>query len=208
MFGVIIGIDIKDFSKTVKTNEMLIQRKEMVKIINDGVADIDAYKKRNVLDTGDGCYILIDSGDYEHILLGLKKIQLKAKENGTMKFRGIVHIGKFEKTTKIFDENTATESFVGEGINEASRYLDAQCLKDMLKNNNQNFVYGISNELYMQVFDQQYHQESEFLRYVFHVKEYKNQIFLNIAGIDNLPPVDKITNSSNYAGKSLKRLWY
>jgi len=187
---------------------MLVQREKLVKIINNGIADIEIYRKRKVVDTGDGCYILIDSGDYENILLGLKKIQLKAQESETFKFRGIVHVGKYEKTTKILDENTTTESYVGEGINEASRYLDAQCLKELLKKNTQNFVYGISNELYMQIFDQKYYNESEYSRYLFKTKNYSNQIFLNIAGIDCLPDAENTGGNSSNTKENLKRLWY
>jgi predicted aspartyl protease len=208
MFGVIIGIDIKDFSKTARTDEMLVQREKLVTIINEGVADIAIYKNKKVLDTGDGCYILIDSGDYEKVLLGLKKIQVKAKEQGTLKFRGIVHIGKFEKTGKIFEGQDTSESYVGEGINEASRYLDAQCLKDMLKMNNQNFVWGISNEMYSQVFDQQYHVEKEYARYVFKTKEYSNQIFLNVIDIDFLPGAESIAANQKSERKNISRQWY
>ena len=208
MFGVIIGIDIKDFSKTVRTDEMLVQRGKLVKIINEGVADISIYKTKKVLDTGDGCYILIDSGDYEKVLLGLKQIQQKAQEEGSLKFRGIVHIGKYEKTAKIFEGHDTSESYVGEGINEASRYLDAQCLKDMLKMNTRHFVWGISNELYTQVFDQQYHVEKEYARYVFKTKDYSNQIFLNVIDIEFLPGAEKLASNTDSERKNISRQWY
>jgi len=208
MFGVIIGIDIKDFTKITRTNEMLVQREQLVQIINTGTAQIEAYKKRKILDTGDGCYILIDSLDYENILLGLKKIQSVANEKGALKFRGIVHVGRFEKTTKMLDANIADESYVGEGINDASRYLNAQCLRDMLKMNTHNFVYGISNEFYMQIFYQQYHVDSEYTRYIFKAEEYSNQIFLNNVNIDYLPNTGDNIKDSNNKKEDLARLWY
>jgi len=202
MFGVIIGIDIKDFSKTSRTDEMQNKRGILAKIISDAVDNLKIFEKRKVIDIGDGCFILIDSGDYENILLGISRIQLKAKEDASLFFRGIVHVGKYEKTTKILDAKSTTESFVGEGINDASRYLEAQCLKDMLRKNNQNFVYGISNELYMQVHDQKYFIESHFSRYGFKVKNYNNQIFLNTVNILNLPETEKILDNSDYKVKN------
>jgi hypothetical protein len=86
--------------------------------------------------------------------------------------------------------------------------LDAQCLKDIPKMNTHNFVYGISNESYMQIFDQPYHVDSEYSQYFFKIKDYSNKIFLNNVNIDYLPNAENDTKGSNNTKENLIRVWY
>jgi hypothetical protein len=198
MFGVIIGFDIKDFSQTARTDEMIEQRNLLCTIINESTTNIKVFSRKKILDIGDGCFILIDTGDYEKILQGLVSIQKKADEIKKVKFRGIVHIGKFSKTPNILDESHHQDNYVGNGINDAARCLNASCLKQLLAENSIYFTYGISSEFYKQVYDQPYFVESDFSKYSFQEKKYSNLIFLNNYAIKKFPATEKILSNTSF----------
>ena len=200
MFGVIIGIDIENYSHTERTDEMKNKRSVLSQIINESTIDIEIFRKKKTIDTGDGGFILIDTSNYEDILSAINKIQENASKNDAIRFRAILHIGKYSETGKMFSEKVSEDiSFAGDGINCAARYLDAICLKELLRlNTNTNFVYGISNEFYEQVFDQEYFDDNDYTKYGFKVKNYSNLIFLNTKNIDVVPKIEKIQKNNSF----------
>jgi len=200
MFGVIIGIDIEKYSQTERTDEMKAKRKTLSQIISDSTNDIEIFKKKEVIDTGDGGFILIETSKYEDILSAMNKIKEESGKNGSIRFRAILHIGKYSETQKMFSDKSAEDTgFAGDGINCAARYLDSNCLKELLKlNANINFVYGLSNEFYKQVFDQEYFDEQKYTKYGFQVKNYSNLVFLNTEGIVTVPEIEKIQKNTNF----------
>lgn len=200
MYGVIIGIDIERYSQTERTDEMQSKRNILSKIINDATNAFEIFKKKEIIDAGDGGFILIDTGNYEDVLKAVYKIREEANRNKKIRFRMVIHIGKVLKDQKLFTETTNTDGFLGDGINVAARYLDAACLKELLKNNLEcNCVIAISNDFYKQVFDQSFYIEAEYTKYGFKVKDYNNLIFLNTQGIKNIPIIEKIINNEDYA---------
>ena len=200
MFGVIIGIDIEKYSQTDRTDEMKSKRQVLSQIINESTMNIEIFKKKDTIDTGDGGFILIETSKYEDVLYAMNKIQENASKNDTIRFRAILHIGKYSETRKIFSENSSEDTgFAGDGINCAARYLDAICLKELLRiNSATNFVYGISNEFYKQVFDQEYFDNNDYTKYGFQVKNYSNLIFLNTKNIEIVPDVEKIQKNNSF----------
>ncbi len=201
MFGVIIGIDIEKYSHTERTDEMIKKRKTISQILSDATKDIEIFNKKEVIDTGDGGFILIDSGKYDDVLKAMQIMKEKTGKYEGIRFRAILHVGKYSKSQKIFnnDENECETSFSGDGINTAARYLDSSCLKELLEiNKDTKYVFGISNEFYKQVFDQEYFLESDYIKYGFKVKDYSNLIFLNVENISTIPEIERIQQNNEY----------
>jgi len=196
MFGVIIGLDIKDYSQNEKANEMKEQRRKLIEIINNATKEIRIFNRKEILDTGDGCYILIDTGDYENILVGIENIQKEAEGITEICFRGIVHIGKYEKTENISNSNIP--NFIGEGINTAARYLDAKCLKELLDKNDNHFVFGISSEFYQNLLSMDFFIPNNYRRYGFQVKKFTSLIYLNTNNINSLPELEMILKNKDF----------
>ena len=196
MFGVIIGFDIKDYSQNEKTADMKEQRKIFSDIINDSTKDIHIFNRKEIIDTGDGCFLLIDTGDYENILLAMEKIQEKANKMINIFFRGVVHVGKYEKTDNIIDEKTP--NFIGEGINEAARYLNANCLKELLEINDKCFVFGITSEFYSYALHLDNFDINSYERYGFQVKKFSSLLYLNIKNITTKPKQEKIIKNVDF----------
>jgi hypothetical protein len=190
MFGVILGFDIKNYSQNEKISDMKEQREKLSEIITTATRGIRIFERKEVVDTGDGCFLLIDTGDYENILLAMRQIQLKAQEVTDILFRGIIHLGKYEKTENIINNNTP--NFVGDGINKAARYLNATCLKELLASNESKFVFGISREFYEKILDFENFDKNNYKRYGFQVKNLSDLIYLSTTDIKNLPEQEKI----------------
>lgn len=198
MYGVIIGLDIEKYSSTSRTDELEEKRARLTEVLERSICDLPVFQKKEVIDTGDGAFILIDTSDYESVLLGLNCIADTANTDGSIRFRGVAHLGKYSKTTRIVDGRSDI-GFVGDGINKAARYLDSSCLKELLKRNTGlNFVYGISQDFYEQVYDQKYYTKDLFSKYGFLVKEYSNYIYLNTRKVESLPIEEKIISNSSY----------
>jgi hypothetical protein len=199
MHGVIIGFDIERYSETKRTDEMKSKRKAIGEIVNSATHDISIFAKKEIIDTGDGCFLLIDTSDYENILIGIKRIVENANKDGKIRFRIVIHVGKYFKDSKVLsDEPINPSGFVGEGINIAARYLNASCLKSMLKLNESNCAYGISNDFFNEIYDLDYFEESYFLKYSFNEKDYQNLIYLNIQNMNSLPVEEKILDRSKF----------
>jgi len=196
MFGVILGFDIKGYSQNEKTSDMKKQRDKLSEIIEVATKDIRIFERKEALDTGDGCFILIDTGDYEKVLFAMEQIRIKAKEVTDISFRGIIHLGKYDKTENIIDHNT--RNFVGDGINKAERYLNANCLKELLARNDSNFVFGISLEFYEHILDMEKFHPDNFKRYGFQVKNFSSLIYLNINNVKNIPEEEKILKNIDF----------
>ena len=81
MYGVIIGIDIERYSQTERTDEMQSKRNILSKIINDATNAFEIFKKKEIIDAGDGGFILIDTGNYEDVLKAVYKIREEANRN-------------------------------------------------------------------------------------------------------------------------------
>jgi GTPase SAR1 family protein len=196
MFGVILGFDIKDYSHSENIADMEAQRKMFSDIISDATKDIRVFKRKEIVDTGDGCFLLIDTGDYRSILLAMEQIQEKAEEAKNIFFRGVAHLGRYEKTEKIIDGNTP--NFIGKGINKASRYLEANCLKELLANNDKHFVFGITTEFYEHILDTENFDYENYKRYGFKVKKFSSLIYLNLKNIENKPEQEKIIKNIDF----------
>jgi len=196
MFGVILGFDIKDYSQSESIVDMELQRKVFSDIISDATKNIHVFGRKEILDTGDGCFLLIDTGDYKNILLAMEQIQLKTEEVKSISFRGIIHLGRYEKTGNII--TVSAPNFIGEGINKAARYLDANCLKELLVNNDRHFVFGITTEFFEQILNIENIDLGDYERYGFQVKKFSSLIYLNIKNIENKPKQERIIKNIDF----------
>ena len=195
MYGVIIGFDIRGFSSTVRTDELDEKRKILSTFVGHTTKDLPVFKKRSTLDSGDGGYLLIDTGHYEQILTGMKLMSQAASQLDGIRVRAIVHVGKFDPSQTIFNqsESRTTDGFVGDGINTAARYLDSQPLRDSLEQNpDSNLVFGISQDLYESVFDSSFFISDEYKKYGIRVKDFFGYFFLHASGLENLPETEQI----------------
>ena len=202
MLGIIIGFDIKDYSQNTSISEMAEQRRVLSNIILETTKDAEIFKQKEIVDTGDGCFLLVDTSDFANILLAMDQIQKKADEANSIHFRGIVHIGKYYKTTSIVDDNAS--NFIGEGINTTARYLNANCLKELLASNDRHFVFGISSEFYEYASDTETFEKDNYERYRFQEKNFSGVIFLNIKNVMTVPK-QELTAEDFKTGNFIKR---
>ena len=193
MLGIIIGFDIKDYSQNASVTDMNEQRKTLSNIILDTTKNLEIFNQKDTVDTGDGCFLLLNTGDFEKILLAMEQIQLKADEANCIIFRGIVHIGPYYKTKSMIDDNTI--NYIGEGINTASRYLNADCLKELLASNDKHFVYGISSEFYEYAIGIESFEQDNYQRYRFQEKKFSGTIFLHTKNLKFLPKQEIIAEN-------------
>jgi hypothetical protein len=126
----------------------------------------------------------------------MEQIQFKAEEAKNISFRGVVHLGRYEKTDGIINGNTP--NFIGEGINKATRYLEANCLKELLANNDKYFVFGITTEFYEHMFDIENFYHDDYKRYGFQVKKFSSLIYLNLKNIKNKPEQERIIKNIDF----------
>ena len=80
MKATVIGFDIKHYSGSENINEMLIKRDVLRKTLQRCIKsypEIEAgFNNIGTPDTGDGCYIVIDSGNFDNILKFLEDIKI------------------------------------------------------------------------------------------------------------------------------------
>ena len=182
MYNTIIGFDIEDFSRD--SEAILLQRKRSdLELLIKEAANTSGFEKILVdiatPDTGDGLYIVFDSRDYANILTFFDHLKNTARKVNSIRFRGIIHAGDCSTTKSLLAGESSVKNITGSGIIEASRYLDSDPLKELLKvESSENFVFGISNRIFYEVKDQAFFNERNFVEYAVVVKRFNNTIFL------------------------------
>jgi len=182
MYKTIIGFDIEDFSRDSEAILLQKKRSDLELLIKEAANTSNFVKYLNDIvtsDTGDGLYIVLDSRDYANILTFFDHLKSSAHKLNSIRFRGIIHAGDCSLIKPLLSNETNVKNITGSGIIEASRYLDSDPLKELLKiESSENFVFGISNRVFYEVKDQAFFNEENFVEYAVIVKRYNNTIFL------------------------------
>jgi hypothetical protein len=192
MYKTIIGFDIENFSGD--SDAILLQKKrsDLELLIQEAANTsgfIEILNKKFTSDTGDGVYIILDSRDYARILQFFEHLKNSARKLNSIRFRGIIHAGDCSTTKSILSSESSANNITGTGIVEASRYLDCDPLKELLKaETSEHFVFGISNRIFHEVKEQSFFNEENYSEYAVVVKKFNNTIFLEtkIKILDNI----------------------
>ena len=182
MYKTIIGFDIENFSED--SEAILLQKKRSdLELLIQEAANTSGFKetlnKRVTSDTGDGVYIVLDSRDYARILLFFEHLKNSARKLNSIRFRGIIHVGDCSQTKPIMSSESSLKNITGSGIIEASRYLDCDPLRVLLKvETAEHFVFGISNKIFHEVKEQSFFNEGNYSEYAVVVKKFNSTIFL------------------------------
>lgn len=185
--GLIVGFDIKDYSSSKTEAEQQRKRDELQSILEKSIFSSFIDTK----DTGDGIYVFIDSSNIYEYIKELNNIEREVNLNNeiTIRFRAAVHFGTYSKTSALLKPNQT--DFVGTALTETARFLDADCLKQLLAmNNNTKFVFGISHEVFSIILDDE--PIDKYSKYYCKVKTFSDYIWLKTEGLNNLPECEKI----------------
>jgi hypothetical protein len=182
MYKTIIGFDIENFSKD--SESILLQKKRSdLELLIKEAANTSGFEKilndTITSDIGDGIYIVLDSRDYANILTFFEHLKDAAHRMNSIRFRGIIHVGDCSPSKTLLSSESSVKNITGNGIIEASRYLDCDPLKELLKiESGENFVFGISNKIFYEVEDQSFFNKGNFVEYTVVVKSFNSTIFL------------------------------
>lgn len=137
------------------------------------------------LDQGDGCFVIVDTGDYADIIDFFNSIYKKFTNDFRFRFRGVIHRGIVNKHPNI---NKTGSTWIGDGLNETARFLNSEELKQLLNlNASVSFVYGISEKFFSQASSEMSFNKTDYKKYNFTVKQFTGKIYLYSKGIQNFP---------------------
>ena len=152
----IIGIDLKGFSNSIDTDEMMFKRTEL-KLAEERALNAvfsDNTPPFHHLEGGDGYMAVIDSQNHVAIVQFVKKLGeqlelINRQLNKPVQARAVLHLGACRQT-KSFDDRT---TYIGDGINQTARYLDCAPLREFLNRNIESvsFIFGMSEDFYNSV---------------------------------------------------------
>ncbi len=207
MYYSIIGFDIEEYSKDHKAGELQHKRTVLETIIKEAIGNSGLTKLKGqssnemLIDTGDGFLALIDSRDYNTIMVFLEQVRIVAKKNTDIRFRGILHQGDCKRVESILTNKSdwldSANNTIGNGINEAARFLDSEPLKVLLKfKTEENFVFGISRDIFNEILNESYFEKSSFHEYSVSVKEFMDSIYLYSSNQD-MPDDDKVRSTKD-----------
>ncbi len=187
MKATIIGFDIKHYSGSENIEEMLIKRDVLRKTLQKCIKPYPEIEKgfNNIgtPDTGGGCYIVIDSGNFGNILSFLEDIKTTLAKQNVIRLRAAVNRDTVKPDKNL---NETAKTWIGDGVNNCARNLDSDPLKTLIEiNDNQNFVYGLSQDFINDI--QNEVDLSKFDSFCFNTKDYINKIYLNYSADMKLP---------------------
>ena len=192
MYKTIIGFDIENFSEDSEAILLQKKRSDLDLLIQDAANTsglIGIFNEKFTSDTGDGVFIVLDSRDYAKILQFFEHLKTSAHKLNSIRFRGIIHAGDCSPTKSILSSESSINNITGSGIVEASRYLDCDPLKRLLKVETvEHFVFGISSRIFHEVKEQSFFNKDNYSEYAVVVKKFSNTIFLEtkLKILDNL----------------------
>ena len=180
MKATIIGFDIKQYSGSENINEMDTKRNVLRMTLQECIKSYPEIEKgfNNIStpDTGDGCYLIVDSGNFKKVLEFMNDIANCLSNQNTIRLRAVVHRDIVQETKNI---NAKSKTWIG-GLNGCARYLDSEPLKSLIDlNEKSNFVYGLSQEFIKDASDELNFSSYEY--FWFRTKEYTNKIYLRIS---------------------------
>lgn len=194
MRATILGFDIKHYSGSESISDMKAKRNMLKSTLKEAIKDFpkikEGFENLGTPDTGDGCFIIVDSGKLVDILKMFEKISFLLSAQNSIQLRAVAHRGEVDEDSNL---NDSGKTYVGDGVNHCARYLDSKPLKELIEiNPSKNFVYSISAEFEKAVSSNEYFDALFYKNYLFRVKTYSNYIYLNISDIENLPEEESI----------------
>lgn len=187
MKATVIGFDIKHYSGSENIDEMLAKRDVLRKVLQKCIKpypEIESgFNNIGTPDTGDGCYIVIDSGNFENIIKFLEDIKIELSNQNVIRLRAAVNRDSVKVDSSV---NTQTRTWIGDGVNNCARNLDSEPLKTLIDiNDNKNFVYGLSQDFVNDITKEI--DYSKYEPFCFNTKGYVNKIYLNLTEDLKLP---------------------
>lgn len=202
MILTVIGVDIEEYSQAGSPREMKQLREELQELLTEAARNSDMTQfhdaKQSIRDTGDGMFLFIDTRDFARIFRFMNEIRTLAKARKSLRFRGIVHTGECEFTGDMFGKSNgitdySTINVIGGGFNETARYLDSTPLKQLLKNQQDDyFVYGISKKVHNEISNQTFAESYTFTEHYICVKQFTDSLFVD-KSFENQPKDHKVT---------------
>lgn len=184
MNAVVIGFDVKSFSSVVDNRE----KKEIRQYLFNLITTATCYQINNLVedlvDTGDGFYLVLNETDYSKILNLFVYLSSKAKETSKWQIRAVIHIGSVEND----DSYGGKPGKIGTGLDSCSRYLDNEYLKAaLIKNTDEKLIFGLSDKIVAMSKNETWFNISDYEKYDFTVKTYSGSFYLYKNNIQSLP---------------------
>lgn len=184
MNALILGFDVKGYSSIEDNHE----KKELRQYLYKLVTTSNVYKVDNtiddLLDTGDGFYLVLNETDYGKVFNLLRSFISIAKTNSKWQIRATMHVGSVEDD----DSFGGKSGKIGTGIDYCCRYLDNQYLKEAInKNSEEKFIFGISDKIIENSKNETWIDLNDFEKFDFTVKTYSGSFYLYKENVKNIP---------------------
>ena len=116
-----------------------VLRKVLQKCIQSYPEIESGFNNLGTPDTGDGCYIVIDSGNFENIIKFLEDVKIALSNQNIIRLRAAVNRDSVREDQNM---NETATTWIGDVVNNCARNLDSEPLKTLIDiNENKNFVY-------------------------------------------------------------------
>lgn len=192
MNTVIACFDIKDSSKIEKNEEKIQCRRQLYDFVKQYSENSLNSITEDLLDTGDGFYLIYNTCDYGKIIKSFEKMQ-ESSSNLQIRVRAALHLGSVE-SEETFDK----KGYVGTGLDETARFVENSSLRNAINlNKSSNFIFGISDKLYSAVKNETWFDERNYVCYIIKIKTFSGQFYLNKINLSELPEQDKLDSNGD-----------
>lgn len=192
MNTVIACFDIKDSSKIEKNEEKIQCRRQLYDFVKQYSENSLNSITEDLLDTGDGFYLIYNTCDYGEIIKSFEKMQ-ESSSNLQIRVRAALHLGSVE-SEETFDK----KGYVGTGLDETARFVENSSLRNAINlNKSSNFIFGISDKLYSAVKNETWFDERNYICYTIKIKTFSGQFYLNKINLSELPEQDKLDSNGD-----------
>lgn len=192
MNTVIACFDIKDSSKIEKNEEKIQCRRQLYDFVKQYSENSLNSITEDLLDTGDGFYLIYKTCDYGEIIKSFEKMQ-ESSSNLQIRVRAALHLGSVE-SEETFDK----KGYVGTGLDETARFVENSSLRNAINlNKSSNFIFGISDKLYSAVKNETWFDERNYICYTIKIKTFSGQFYLNKINLSELPEQDKLDSNGD-----------
>ncbi len=192
MNTVIACFDIKDSSKIEKNEEKIQCRRQLYDFVKQYSENSLNSITEDLLDTGDGFYLIYNTCDYGKIIKSFEKMQ-ESSSNLQIRVRAALHLGSVE-SEETFDK----KGYVGTGLDETARFVENSSLRNAINlNKSSNFIFGISDKLYSAVKNETWFDERNYICYTIKIKTFSGQFYLNKINLSELPEQDKLDSNGD-----------
>ena len=199
MNALILGFDTKGYSSIQDNNEKKEIRKYLYKLVTSSPIYTITNPIDDLVDTGDGFYLVLNESDYGKIFKLFESFIDEAKNTSKWQIRAAIHVGSVEDD----DSYGGKPGKIGNGIDYCSRYLDNEYLKESLNiNSEEKFIFGLSDKIVEAVKHETWFDENSFEKYTFTVKAYTGCFYLYKKNLKTLP----VQNVENFELKNEQKI--